>query len=176
MIFRLTFLQMHRLLSSDESNRSRERTTPSRYLSGLDGTLQSREIFQMYIHPHIDGKQIRYIGTVDDSEKNEMLGKSAALLMPIDIEEAFGLVMAEAMACGTPVVGFRRGAVPEVVSHGITGFVCDSVDGMVESVQNIEEIDRTACRSRCEEMFSQNAMVNAYERVYRARISDLKSS
>lgn len=134
------------------------------------------DYFQKYIHPHIDGKQIRYIGTVDDSEKNEMLGKSAALLMPIDIEEAFGLVMAEAMACGTPVVGFRRGAVPEVVSHGTTGFVCDSVDGMVESVQNIEEIDRTACRSRCEEMFSQNAMVNAYERVYRARISDLKSS
>ena len=131
--------------------------------------------FQEQVKPHLDGSQIRYVGTVDDAEKNEMLGRSAALLMPIDWEEPFGLVMAEAMACGTPVIGLRRGAVGEVVDHRTTGFVCDTVDEMVEAVGRIGTIDRAACRERCETFFSQNALVDSYERVYEARIDALQS-
>lgn len=131
--------------------------------------------FHDRIEPELDGNQIRYIGTVNDAEKNDMLGDSAALLMPIDWEEPFGLVMAEAMACGTPVVGMRRGAVEEVVDYGTTGFVCASVDEMIEAVQRIDTIDRIDCRSRCESMFSQTALVDAYERVYEHRIAALHS-
>ncbi|WP_118828436.1 glycosyltransferase family 4 protein [Salinibacter ruber] len=131
--------------------------------------------FQEQVEPHIDGTQIRYIGTVNDAEKNEMLGRSAALLMPIDWEEPFGLVMAEAMACGTPVIGLRRGAVEEVVDHGATGFVCDTVDEMAEAVGRIGTIDRVARRERCENLFSQTALVDAYERVYESRVAVLQS-
>jgi glycosyltransferase involved in cell wall biosynthesis len=131
--------------------------------------------FQEQVEPHIDGSQIRYVGTVDDAEKNEMLGRSSALLMPIDWEEPFGLVMVEAMACGTPVIGLRRGAVEEVVDHGTTGFVCDTVNEMVEAVERIGTIDRVACRERCENLFSQKALVDAYERVYEKRIAALQS-
>ncbi|WP_263784441.1 glycosyltransferase family 4 protein [Salinibacter grassmerensis] len=131
--------------------------------------------FQERVEPHLDGSQIRYVGTVDDVEKNEMLGRSVALLMPIDWEEPFGLVMAEAMACGTPVIGLRHGAVGEVVDDGTTGFVCDTVDEMVEAVGRIGTINRAACRERCETLFSQKALVDSYERVYEARITTLRS-
>ena len=87
--------------------------------------------FREKIEPHIDGDSVRYVGPVDDAQKNVLLGRAHALLMPILWEEPFGIVMAEAMACGTPVIGFRRGAVPEVVDHGVTGFVVDHVDEMV---------------------------------------------
>jgi glycosyltransferase involved in cell wall biosynthesis len=131
--------------------------------------------FRERVEPHIDGSQIQYVGTIDDAEKNEMLGRSAALLMPIDWEEPFGLVMAEAMACGTPVIGLRRGAVGEVVDDGTTGFVCDTVDEMVDAVRRIGTIDRAACRERCKTFFSQKALVDSYERVYEARIDALQS-
>jgi glycosyltransferase involved in cell wall biosynthesis len=131
--------------------------------------------FSDRIQPEVDGDQIHYIGTVNDAEKNDMLGASAAFLMPIDWEEPFGLVMAEAMACGTPVVGLRRGAVEEVVDHGTTGFVCDTVDEMVAAVRCIDAIDRADCRARCEDRFSQTALVDAYERVYKTRIAALRS-
>jgi len=132
--------------------------------------------FQEKVEPHVDGEQIRFVGTVNDREKNEMLGRSAALLMPIDWEEPFGLVMAEAMACGTPVIGLRRGAVGEVVDHGSTGFVCDTVDEMVSAAGRLDTIDRANCRARCERLFSQTALVDSYEQLYETRISALEAS
>lgn len=132
-----------------------------------------QDFFQEQIEPHLDGEQIRYVGPVNDEQKNELLGRAAAFLMPIGWAEPFGIVMAEAMACGTPVVGTRRGSVPEVVEHGETGFVCDSTDEMVDAVGRIGTIDRADCRSRCEELFSQTAVVDAYERLYETRIEAL---
>lgn len=132
-----------------------------------------QDFFREQIEPHLDKKHIQYVGPVDDEQKNVLLGRAAAFLMPIEWEEPFGIVMAEAMACGTPVIGTRRGSVPEVVEHEKTGFVCGSTDEMVEAVGRIDAIDRADCRSRCEEMFSQTEVVDAYERLYRTRIEAL---
>jgi glycosyltransferase involved in cell wall biosynthesis len=125
-----------------------------------------QDFFRKRIEPHLDDQQIRYVGPVDDEEKNDLLGRAAAFLMPIEWEEPFGIVMAEAMACGTPVIGTRRGAVPEVVEHGVTGFIGDTVEDLAEAVPCLKSIDRADCRARCEEMFSQKALVEAYEHLY----------
>jgi len=123
-----------------------------------------------------DGQQVRYVGPVDDAAKDTLLGSAAALLMPIEWEEPFGIVMAEALACGTPVLGLGRGSVPEVVEDGVTGFVCRDVSELVTAVGKLEAIDRARCRQAAEQRFSGEAMVAAYERVYaraltRARLS-----
>lgn len=121
--------------------------------------------FQEKIQPYLNG-DIWYVGPVTDREKNEILGQALALLMPILIEEPFGIVMAEALACGTPVIGFNRGAVPEVVQEGINGFSCNSIEEMAKAVDRIHEIDRRRCREIMEEKFSDESIVNAYENLY----------
>ena len=123
--------------------------------------------FERYIQPKIDGTAIKYIGPVNDVQKNQLLGNARALLMPILWEEPFGIVMAEAMACGTPVLGFARGAVPEIVKDGVTGFVRQSLDELVAVVPRLVEIDRVACRHRVEQHFSEASVVEAYLAVYR---------
>jgi glycosyltransferase involved in cell wall biosynthesis len=128
---------------------------------------EHRAWFDATVAPHIDGRQIKYIGAVNDAQKNELLGHARALLMPIRWEEPFGIVMAEALACGTPVIGFARGAVPEVVDDGVTGFVVNDVDDMVAAVGRIDRLDRYACRMRAERSFSSTALVEAYLAVYR---------
>lgn len=122
--------------------------------------------FDEQVKPYLDGERIAYIGSVDDVQKNALLGQAVAFLMPILWEEPFGIVMAEALACGTPVLGLRRGAVPEVVEDGVTGFVREDVDGLVEAVGRIGELDRRASRVRAERMFSDHAVVEAYLDVY----------
>jgi glycosyltransferase involved in cell wall biosynthesis len=131
--------------------------------------------FDAFIAPHIDGDQIRYLGPVDDAQKDYLLGNARALLMPILWDEPFGIVMAEAMACGTPVIGFARGAVPEVVVDGVTGFVRDTLDALVEVAARAGEIHRAACRKRVEETYSAEAVVDAYERLYLARMTESTS-
>jgi len=134
---------------------------------------QHAAYFDAEIKPHLDGRQISYIGPVDDFQKNALLGTAAALLMPILWDEPFGIVMAEALACGTPVIGLRRGSVPEVVEHGANGFVCDGVDEVAAAVGRIGEIDRGACRRIMEARFSGPAMVEGYLSVYRCIINSL---
>jgi glycosyltransferase involved in cell wall biosynthesis len=126
-----------------------------------------KKYFDEYIRPHVDGKQIEYIGPVNDEQKNDLLPRSAALLFPLLGEEAFGIVMAEALACGTPVIAFKRGPTPEIVQHGVNGFVCGSVEEMVAAVGRLPEIDRRDCRRIAEEKFSDRVIVEAYERLYR---------
>lgn len=128
-----------------------------------------RQYFDERIAPRIDGAQIQYIGAVDDAQKNALLGGAAALLMPIEWDEPFGIVMAEALACGTPVIGFARGAVPEVVRHGVNGFLCERADEMATLVSRLDEIDRAACRADCEARFSDTVIVDAYEQYYHDR-------
>jgi glycosyltransferase involved in cell wall biosynthesis len=129
------------------------------------------DYFDREIAPHVDGAAVRYVGPVDDARKDALLGAAAALLMPVDWEEPFGLVMAEALACGTPVIGFARGSVPEVVRDGVNGYVCAGVEEAVAAVARIGRLDRTAIRADFESRFSSGAVVDAYERLYREMAS-----
>jgi glycosyltransferase involved in cell wall biosynthesis len=126
--------------------------------------------FEREVGPLIDGDRIAYVGPVDDAQKSELLGAARALLMPILWEEPFGIVMAEAMACGAPVLGLRRGAVPEVVEDGVTGFVRDTVDELVEAVGRLHEINRLASRRRVEALFSETMVLDGYLAVYDAML------
>lgn len=129
--------------------------------------VEHQRYFDERIRPHIDGQSIQHIGAVDDVQKNDWLGRAAALLMPVLWEEPFGIVMAEALACGTPVIGLNRGAVSEVVDDGITGFVCDGVEDMVAAVEKLPTIDRRRCRDAMEKRFSDTVIVDSYLQVYR---------
>lgn len=131
--------------------------------------------YEAHVAPHIDGTFVRYIGPVDDGQKNVLLGSARAFLMPILWEEPFGIVMAEAMACGTPVIGMRRGAVPEIVTEGETGFIVDDVEGMTAAVPRIAAINRTAVRGRVEQLFSDDAVVDAYLAVYTTLLNQRRS-
>jgi glycosyltransferase involved in cell wall biosynthesis len=122
--------------------------------------------FEQAIRPHLDGVSVTYLGPVDDRAKSELLSNAAALLMPVLWEEPFGIVMAEALACGTPVIGFARGAVPEVIDDGVTGFVCRTDGGMNGSLKMLDRLSRPACRLAAETRFSQKALLDAYEALY----------
>jgi glycosyltransferase involved in cell wall biosynthesis len=112
------------------------------------------------------GDDVEVYGECTHEQKADFLARAAALLFPIQWPEPFGLVMTEAMACGTPVVAWRNGAVPEVVDDGVTGFVVDSMDEMVQAIGRVGELDPRAARARVEERFSAAAMVAGYERAY----------
>ena len=128
---------------------------------------KDREYFDRVIAPQLDDPLIEFMGEIGDEDKADFLGGARALLFPIDWPEPFGLVMMEAMACGTPVVTRPCGAVPEVVAHGRTGFIADSLLELVEAVKRIHEIDRAECRRHVEARFSVARMTDDYEAVYR---------
>ncbi|GAB4540545.1 MAG: glycosyltransferase family 4 protein [Thermodesulfovibrionia bacterium] len=117
-----------------------------------------------------DGKDVIIKGEINFEEKVELLKNAMALLMPVRWQEAFGLVMIEAMACGTPVIGFNRGAIPEIIEDGKTGFVVNSVEKAEEAVLKIHKIDRTYCRKMVNERFSLKRMVDEYESLYKELI------
>jgi glycosyltransferase involved in cell wall biosynthesis len=127
--------------------------------------------YREVIEPLLKLPGIEYIGEVGDDAKSEFLGGAAALLFPIRWPEPFGLVMVEALACGTPVVALRAGSVPEVVEHGVTGFVVDDEAAMVRVLDRLGDIDRRACRRAAETRFSAAAMADRYERVYQRVVS-----
>ncbi|GAB5047044.1 glycosyltransferase family 4 protein [Thermodesulfovibrio sp. TK110] len=114
-----------------------------------------------------DGKQIKVFGELTFQEKAELLKNALALILPVRWKEAFGLVMIEAMACGTPVIAFRKGSTQEVVEHGITGFLVDSVDEACEALQQIEKIDRNVCRETVQQKFSRDTMAENYLKIYK---------
>ena len=118
------------------------------------------------LQPIIDGDQIELVGEVDDAGKGDLLRGASALLFPIDWPEPFGLVMIEAMACGTPVIAFRRGSVPEVIDEGVTGFIVDNEDEAVAAIERIGELDRQRVRARFEERFTARRMAEDYLRHY----------
>jgi glycosyltransferase involved in cell wall biosynthesis len=124
-----------------------------------------RGYYEARIEPLIDGRNVEFIGEIGESEKNSFLGGAAALLFPIDWPEPFGLVMIESMACGTPVIAFPRGSVPEVLDDGITGSIVDDVDGAVAAVRRIGELDRKRCRNRFLERFTASRMAGDYVRI-----------
>ena len=129
-----------------------------------------RRYFETEIAPLFELPFVNYIGEISETEKQEFLGGATALLFPIDWREPFGLVMIEAMACGTPVVALRRGSVPEVVADGITGVVCDSVDQLPAAVHDARHIDPLTCREHVRDVFDVATMALRYEQIYRTSI------
>ena len=125
-----------------------------------------RDYYHDRIEPLMKLPHVEFLGEIDDSEKQAFLGGALALLMPIDWPEPFGLVMIEAMACGTPVIAFRRGSVPEVIDEGVTGFVCDDIGDAVEAVERCDELSRVHCRARFEQRFSASRMARDYVSAY----------
>lgn len=128
------------------------------------------DFFETKIRPWIDGKQIQFVGEVGPPERNRLMGGALALLHLIRAPEPFGLVMTEAMACGTPVIGFGRGSVPEVVEHGKTGFVVHTMEEAVAAIGRLPEIRRSDCRKRVEAHFTIDHMVDGYEQAFEAFI------
>jgi len=124
-----------------------------------------RAYFETKVKPHIDGKFVEYIGLADLATKNELLGNSLAMLFPITWNEPFGLVMVEAMACGTPVLALRAGSVPEIVKDGVSGYVSRTIDGLVKRARNLE-LSPTALRAYAEEHFSKERMAANYKALY----------
>ena len=130
-----------------------------------------REYFETRIAPLLDHPLIDYIGEIGDDRKSEFLGNARALLFPIDWPEPFGLVMIEAMACGTPVIAWNRGSVPEVVEHGVTGYIVDSEEEAVAAVRTIGRIDRPTVRAVFERRFAARTMARSYLDLY-ARLQE----
>ena len=127
---------------------------------------EERIYFEKEIKPHIDGKQIIYVGQVNDEQKNHWLGKSKALLMPIEWNEPFGIVMIEAMACGTPVIAFKQGSVQEVVDEGITGIIVENETGMAKAVKQIHTINRLECKTHAEKRFNVSVIAQQYLKLF----------
>ncbi len=117
--------------------------------------------YKEMIEPQIDNKQIIYLGALNDAQKNEYLGRAKALLFPIEWNEPFGIVMIESMACGTPVIAFNRGSVPEVVNPG-TGIIVNNVAQMIEAVKSIHHINRKICRENASERFDVRTIACEY--------------
>ena len=124
------------------------------------------------VRDEIDGRTIEWIGEIGDDEKGEFLGNARALLFPIQWPEPFGLTMIEAMACGTPVLATPCGSVPEIVIDGVTGFVRPTVDALVETVADLDGIDRLVCREQVERHFSARSMAVGYKRLYARLIAE----
>jgi len=122
--------------------------------------------FRTQIEPLLAQPHVEFIGEIDEHQKAEFLGNARALLFPIDWPEPFGLVMIEAMSCGTPCIAWRAGSVPEVVDHGVSGFVVDSIDAAVDALHRVPMLDRSAVRARFEQRFSAERMTRDYLEVY----------
>lgn len=118
------------------------------------------------IEPFLNKEGVEYIGPVDDEQKNHLLGSAAAMLVPIEWNEPFGIVFAEALACGTPVISCPYGALPEIVKHGQHGFLVRSFDEGVEAISRLSEIKRSECRRQAQERFSREVVVGQYEALY----------
>jgi glycosyltransferase involved in cell wall biosynthesis len=132
----------------------------------IAGLIQDEAYFQREVEPHIDGEKVVYCGNVGPETRSTLLGMAFAMLHPINFEEPFGLSVAESMMCGTPVIAFSRGSMPELIQDGKTGYLVRSVDAAVEAVALIPAINRKDCADWAQSMFSRNSMVKGYLDVY----------
>lgn len=125
-----------------------------------------QQYYRSEIEPLLDPPLVEFIGEISDAEKDDFIGNALALVCPYDWPEPFGLVLIEALACGTPVLAYRRGSIPEIIDDGITGFVCESLAEMAEAVERLPLIDRRRCRSAFEERFTADRMARDYVAMY----------
>jgi glycosyltransferase involved in cell wall biosynthesis len=133
---------------------------------------QYADYFKFRIKPLIDGKKIQFVGTSDFPKKIELFRNAKAFLFPVKRPEPFGLVVIESMACGTPVIAFKQGSMPELIKEGETGFLVNSIEEAVLAVKKIEKIKRENCRNWVEENFSLKRMINRYEKLYKKIIKN----
>ncbi len=140
-------------------------------LAGKNREPKERQYFAEFIEPHLGHGGIEYLGEVPHGEKVELLQDARATLFPIEWEEPFGLVMVESMACGTPVIATRYGAVPEVIEHGRSGIIVDNYRQMAEALEQADALDPWECRRYAEERFAPERMVGDYVRAYAAALS-----
>jgi len=131
-----------------------------------------QDYFNQKIKPLLENPLIEFIGEVGEPEKKDFLGNALGLLLPVDWPEPFGLVMIEAMACGTPTIAFRRGAVPEIIEEGLNGFVCDGVEDALQAVARIGTLSRRRCRQAFEQRFTVGRMVKDYVALYQRVIRE----
>ena len=129
-----------------------------------------KDYFESVIAPLLGDPLVEFVGEIGDAQKNEFLGNAYALLLPIDWPEPFGLVMIEAMACGTPVIAYRGGAVPEIMEEGHTGFIVEELEDAVEAVQRVPELSRNRCREVFEQRFTVTRMARDYLQAYKRLI------
>jgi glycosyltransferase involved in cell wall biosynthesis len=140
-------------------------------MAGKNREPKERQYFAELIEPHLGHGGIEYLGEVSHGEKVELLQDARATLFPIEWEEPFGLVMIESMACGTPVIATRHGAVPEVIEQGVSGIIVDNYREMAAALEQADELDPNECRRYVEDRFAPERMVGDYERAYRAALS-----
>jgi len=133
----------------------------------ISGFIQDQKYYKEKVEPFINGDDIVYAGNSGPKKRDTLLGNAYALLHPINFAEPFGLSVAESMLCGTPVVAFNKGAMPELIVHEKTGFLVDNVDEAVCALKDIKQIDRKSCRQWAEKKFSQEKMIDDYMKVYR---------
>lgn len=131
------------------------------------GIVQDADYFETAVRPHVDGDRVTYLGSVGPERRAEVLGDAAALLHPIAFAEPFGLSVVEAMACGTPVVAYRRGSMPEVIDEGVTGYVVDDAEAATRAVMSAASLDRELVRRTAARRFSAERMVDDYLTLYR---------
>lgn len=136
-------------------------------IDDADREYYEKEVKDLMKHPLVE-----YLGEVNDEQKNELIGKALALIMPIDWPEPFGLTAIEALACGTPVIARPCGALPEIVVDGKVGFLRKELDELVDAVKNVDKIDRKACRAYFEKHFTVERMVDDYEKVYKEVVAE----
>ena len=148
---------------------ARRAKLPLRVAAKIDGA--DREYFSEVITPLLRRADVELVGEIGDDQKQEFFGKARALVFPIDWPEPFGLVMIEAMACGAPVIAFRRGSVPEVLEDGVTGFICEDVEQAVHAVERLPELSRATCRREFERRFTAGRMAEDYLTTYRHLIA-----
>ncbi len=138
----------------------------------MAGIIQDQAYHDQYVAPHVDDDKVVYVGSVGPVERDRLLGKAGALLHPIQFDEPFGLSVIESMACGTPVIAFNRGSMPELIENNKNGFLVDNVDEAIDSVAHIKEIDRAGCRGHVERHFTVDRMVEQYIEVYEMILRD----
>ena len=129
------------------------------------------EYFSSIIEPLLSQADVEFIGEINDAQKPAFLSGAKALLFPIDWSEPFGLVMIEAMACGTPVIAFNRGSVSEVIDHGVTGYICEDVPGAVAALQRVDDLSRTEVRAQFELRFCAKTMAAKYVETYTSMLA-----
>ena len=133
----------------------------------MAGIIQDRTYYEKQVEPAIDGQLVCYRGPVGGEARSKTLGSARALLHLINFDEPFGLSVVEALACGTPVIAFNRGSMPELIDHGVTGFLVETIDDAVEAIARIGDIDRAACRASVCARFTVNRMADRYLNLYR---------